>query len=259
MTDTTRTPRTDLEWLQVLSRGAVYTFLARALAHPTTRSQEEIDTRLVPVIRRTRLPEPCGRLLSQALDARGAPLEALVRAHGRIFTAVESQDCPSYETAFVPGDVFRQAHTMADVAAFYRAHGLSVGGVDRVRPDHIAAEIEFMGFMGRKEAQAVRDVRPGRVAECRKTQRTFLQDHLGTWGPGFGRRLAVVADDPFFGAVGELLASWLELDMVAWGIEPRERLDQPVPQPPPDDGSCGLDLDGWRDASAVREPIREGA
>jgi TorA maturation chaperone TorD len=259
MTDTTRTPRPDLEWLEALSRGAVYTFLARALAHPTTSNREEIETRFIPVVRRIQLPEPCGSLLSHALDERGAPLEALVRAHGRIFTAVESQDCPSYETAFVPGDVFRQAHTMADVAGFYRAHGLSIGGAERVRPDHIAAEIEFMGFMARKEAQAIGDVRPGRVAGCRKTQRAFLRDHLGTWGPGFGRRLAVVAQDPFFGTIGELLASWLELDMAAWGIEPRERLDQPMPQPPPDDGSCGLDLDGWRDTSAVRESIREDA
>jgi TorA maturation chaperone TorD len=240
--DEARNVDAEQEWLEAMSRGAVYTFLTQALAFPTTRSREGTEARLIPLVGRIRLPEPCGDLLRRSLDAGHAPLEELVRAHGRVFTPVESQDCPSYETAFVPGDVFRQAHTMADVAAFYRAHGLAVGGVERVRPDHIAAEMEFMGFMARKEAHAIRHLSAGRVGECRSTQRSFLRDHLGRWGPAFGRRLATIAEDQFYRAVGGLISGWLELDMANMTIEPVERLDQPVPQPEPDDGSCGLEL-----------------
>ena len=259
MTDTIRIADPEQEWLQTMGRGAVYALLSRALAYPTIQNRDEIEARLIPLVGRIQLAEPYGHLLRQALDARGATLDELARAHGRVFTAVESQDCPSYETAFVPGDVFRQAHTMADVAGFYRAHGLAVGGVDRVRPDHIAAEMEFMGFMARKEAHAARHLTPGRVNECRKTQRTFLREHLGAWGPGFGRRLAAVAEDPFYGAIGELLAEWLELDMATQRIEPTERLDQPMPQPAPDDGSCGPALDPRFGPSAARDPVGENA
>lgn len=230
------------DWLGAMSRGAVYTYIAYALAFPTARRLEEAGAHLVPLVRRVRLPEPCGDLLRRALDAGRAPREELVRAHGRVFTPVESQDCPSYETAFVPGDVFRQAHTMADVAGFYRAHGLAMGAVDRVRPDHIAAEMEFMGFMARKEALAVRQARDGRVRECRRTQRSFLRDHLGRWGPSFGDRLTTVADDPFFRAIGGLISGWLELDMADMDVEPVDRLDRPVPLPELDDGSCGPEL-----------------
>ncbi|MEO8423940.1 MAG: molecular chaperone TorD family protein [Actinomycetota bacterium] len=249
----TRSVDPEQEWMEAMGRAGVYTFLTRALAFPTTPSRDEIEARLIPFVGRIQLPEPCGNLLKRSLDARRAPLDELVRAHGRVFTPVESQDCPSYETAFVPGDVFRQAHTMADVAGFYRAHGLAVGGVDRVRPDHIAAEMEFMGFMARKEAHAIRHLTPGRVKECRKTQRSFLTEHLGRWGPAFGRRLATIAEDPFFGAIGGLIAEWLELDMATMMIEPIERLDQPVPQAEPDDGSCGLELNCGLDPMA-REP-----
>ncbi|MGZ5212266.1 MAG: TorD/DmsD family molecular chaperone [Actinomycetota bacterium] len=259
MTETTGTEELEQEWLEAMGRGAIYAFLSRALAFPTVRSRDEIEVRLIPLVGRIQLPEPCGHLLRQALDARGVSLDELVRAHGRVFTPVESQDCPSYETAFVPGDVFRQAHTMADVAGFYRAHGLAVGGVERVRPDHIAAEMEFMGFMARKEAHAARHLTPGRVKECQKTQRTFLREHLGAWGPGFGRRLATVAEDPFYGAIGELLAEWLELHMATQEIEPTERLDQPMPQPEPDDGSCGPALEPRFGPPAARDPVGEHA
>lgn len=251
--ETMRKARVETEWLEALAHGAVYTFLSRTLAYPTSEGTREIEDRLIPLVSSIRLPAPCQHLLRDALAARQAPLDELLRAHGRVFTPVESQDCPSYETAFVPGDVFRQAHTMADVSAFYRAHGLAVGGASRVRPDHIVAELEFMGFMGRKEAHAVRYLTPGRVDECRSTQATFLQDHLGRWGPGFGRRLSVVAEDPFYPALGELLARWLELDIVAYGVDPLERLDTPVPQPPPDDGACGPGADEWPGPPAVRE------
>lgn len=249
--------RPDARWLDALARGAVYTFLSRALAHPTMESRDEIEDRLIPLLRSIRLPASCQRALDEVLAARMVPPDELRLAHGRIFTAVESEDCPSYETAFVPGDVFRQANTMADVSAFYRAHGLAVGGVHRVRPDHIVAELEFMGFMGRKEALAIQEVRPGRVSECRKTQETFLRDHLGTWGPGFGRRLAVVAEDPFYRAVGALVAGWLELDILARGIDTLQRLDTPVPHPPPDDGACGLEGDAWGAVPSVREPTEQ--
>ncbi|HET9672963.1 MAG TPA: molecular chaperone TorD family protein, partial [Actinomycetota bacterium] len=185
------------EWLEALARGAVYTFLSRALAHPTAVGEREIGERLLPVLGSIRLPDRCEAALRAAIVGRELPLEELRRTYGRVFTPTESPDCPSYETAFVRGDVFQQAHTMADVAAFYRAHGLSAGGRIRVRPDHIVAELEFMGFMGRKEARAIEDERAGRASTCRKVQATFLRDHLGTWAPGLGRRVAVVAEAPW--------------------------------------------------------------
>lgn len=251
--------RPDARWLDALARGAVYTFLSRALAHPTFESRQEIEDRLVPLLRSIRLPASCQRALDEVLGARMTTQDELRLAHGRIFTAVESEDCPSYETAFVPGDVFRQANTMADVSAFYRAHGLAVGGANRVRPDHIVAELEFMGFMGRKEALAIQERRPGRVSECRKTQETFLRDHLGRWGPGLGRRLAVVAEDPFYRAVGALVAGWLELDIRAIGIDDLQRLDTPVPHPPLDDGACGPDGDARSGVPSMRESAEQGA
>lgn len=244
----------DREWLGALAAGAMYTFLSRGLAHPTAEGEREIEERLLPLLGSIRLPEPCRTSLDEAIVARRIPLERLRRSHGRVFTPIESQDCPSYETAFVRGDVFRQAHTIADVGAFYRAHGLAIGGPLRVRPDHIVAELEFMGFMGRKEALAIRDERRGRESACRKAQDGFLRDHLGTWAPGFGRRLALVADDRLFASTGTVLAEWVELDLARRGIEPAERLDTPAPQPPPDDGSCGPEADGWIGAPGEGSP-----
>ena len=53
---------------------------------------------------------------------------------------------------------------------------------------------------------------------CLDTQRSFLADHLGSWGPEYGRRMAAVADHDFYRAVGSFLAMWLDADMERLGV-----------------------------------------
>ncbi len=159
--------------------------------------------------------------------------------HGNLFTHIEPMDCPPYESAFSGTDVFRQTSVMADVAGFYRAHGLQVGGRERERPDHIGTELEFMAFMTEKEAYALEHLDADAVEECRRTQDRFLSDHLGCWAPGFARRVAVAAHDGPYVAIARALEAWLLADLRAAGVTPVEVLEEPQPQPPPEDDSCG--------------------
>jgi TorA maturation chaperone TorD len=114
--------------------------------------------------------------------------------------------------------VFQQGEVMADIAAFYRAHGLQLGGMIRQRPDGIGPQLEFMGFLALKQAHALTTGTLDLADICVDTQRSFLADHLGSWGPEYGRRMAAVADHDFYRAVGSFLAMWLDADMERLGV-----------------------------------------
>jgi TorA maturation chaperone TorD len=165
-----------------------------------------------------------------------------------LFPAVESQDAPSYQTAYSRRDVFHQSQVMADVAGFYHAHGLGVGGSTRDRPDGIGPELEFMGFLAAKQVHAAASDRADMAELCLATQKSFLRDHLGGWGPEYGRRMTAVSDHGFYRALGRFLTEWLETDMDRLNAVPL-RIDdfgdhddvEPVPDPHFgwDDSGCG--------------------
>lgn len=242
------------------ARSILYELCVRALAWPT---QAHLD-RLVELSETLAGVESdvdeVNTSLAQllAVVASGYDVDELRRSHAALFTQIDSQDCPPYETAFNAGDVFRQTAVMADVAGFYRAHGLRVGGTERERPDHIQVELEFMAFMSRKEAWALEHLGPEEIAECRRTQAGFLRDHLGCWGPAFGRRAAVLATHPLHKAAGHLVSAWLLADMAFAEVVPESRYDEPLPLPDPETGECGLECAPSESESRVPVELRKG-
>jgi TorA maturation chaperone TorD len=227
--------------IEVQVRAEVYAFLSRSVQYP-------------------RGPVVCGLLEHVRFDdeflegarasmvgASGGEVDTLQAAYRVLFPAVESQDAPSYQTAYSKRDVFRQGQVMADVAGFYRAHGLNIGGSTKDRPDGIGPELEFLGFLAAKQARALADGNADMADLCLSTQKSFLRDHLGAWGPEYGRRVAAVSHHGFYEALGEFLATWLESDMERLHVVPVE-VDaglggDAVPVPDPrvgwDDLSCG--------------------
>lgn len=245
-------------WATAVARSALYGLLARGLAYPAPHHRHALDDHLLPTVARVR---PADDELARELDAvvghLGRPLDELQRAHAAVFTIIESRDCPTYETAYRGRDIFRQAQLMADVAGFYRAHGLRVGRAERERPDHITVELEFMSFMAAKEAYARAKLGDAQVQTCRRTEALFLRDHLGAWGPGFGRRLTVVSGHELYRSIGRLVAAWLTADMEHLDVTPEGPVDTPLPQPPPDDEACGpTSMDDA--TSCGGQPVRSG-
>jgi TorA maturation chaperone TorD len=240
-------PETTSEELEVaIGRAAIYGFLARSLLFPTEGIRESVHAELIPLLRGMSLASvELEALLASGIEVQVVDLQELRRAHGRVFTHIENQDCPAHESAYCPGDVFRRADVMADVAAFYKAHGLSAGGDRQERVDHITTELEFLSFLARKQAYALENLGPDEVEECERSQKHFLRDHVGCWVPGFADRLQVVADHPFFMAIGALMETWIEADLDWLGVEAQSRLTEPQPLPPPGDDGCGADVDGF--------------
>ncbi len=230
--------------IEVRVRAEVYSFLSTSVQYP----RESVSLGLLEHIRFD--DESLESARADVVNASTSDVPLLQAAHRVLFPAVESQDAPSYETAYSLRDVFRQAQVMADVAGFYRSQGLTVGGTIKDRPDGIGPELEFMGFLAAKQAQARATGHSDNEEICLDTQKLFLRDHLGGWGPDYGKRLTAVSEHAFYKALGLLLTGWIDTELAILGVEPQalEDIDDgvyldAVPLADPhvnwDDLSCG--------------------
>ena len=233
----------DQDWELALGRSAVYGFLAQSLVYPDAQMCESINRHYRPLLSGlTFSSSEVEAALLVAMSAFEGEQGELRRAHSSVFTHIENQDCPAHESAYSPGDVFRRADVMADIAAFYRAHGVKAGGLRRERVDHIATELEFLSFLARKEANAIANLGPAEIGECRRSQAHFLRDHVACWAPGFANRLTLSCNGSYLLSIGSLLGVWIEADVEFLGVEPAMQLADAQPPPPYDVGFCGADV-----------------
>lgn len=207
-----------------LKRAMGYALLARALAYPDEHAFTALqDTARFAedVLEGT----PLEHLNTLALAAKRKKLAA---AHAALFTLSTSPDCPMFETAFLSTEAAQQTERMADIAGFYRAFGVDPASPG-FRPDDLSVELEFMGYMCRKQAHAAEHMGAPRVKQVMRAQRLFLKDHLGRWGIGLGRRIALRSfNQPFYLVAGEALEDWLRADCEAIGVGPIEMVETPL-------------------------------
>lgn len=191
-----------------IRRAVGYSFLARCLAYPDAQGAaalEEAAQASAPVLHGT----PLAGLTAMAIATFPSELE---QTYIDLFTLSSSPDCPTHETAYLDLEPTRQAMRLSDINGFYHAYGVDAvpGGT---RPDDIKVELDFMGWLCRKEIYAREQLGVSGVARARRGQRLFLTEHLGRWGPEFASRLAEHA--PAYGLYGVLavaLSAWLEED-----------------------------------------------
>lgn len=122
---------------------------------------------------------------------------------------------PPYETQYGTPHVFAQSEELADIAAFYKACGLSAPLKER--EDHLAVELEFMAFLIQKEAYALYRGDAGHAAQMRELQGKFMVDHLGRWVPSFAGRFE--AREP---SLAKDLREWVAADVKVLGVTPAE-------------------------------------
>lgn len=185
-----------------IHRALTYNLLAQALAYPDD----------LHLLRNTAW---AARLLLDGLPAELA--ETALQVHGELleheyiaaFTMGTSPDCPRFEAAYVTDDALFQTSGLADLAGFYQAFGVELSG-SPMRPDDISIELEFMGFLCRKQAYARQHLSETKAIRARRAQRAFMRHHLGRWGTTFADALAAQCpDDRFYGLAARVLGTWL--------------------------------------------------
>lgn len=200
---------------EAMARGGIYRLLSVAFLYPDEalllglkEGFSEMKT-ILPY-----LSDGEGDGLKEALTAiasKGFTLDTLQAEYRETFGHTISQESPLYETQYGSAHLFQQAQRLADIAGFYRAFGLEVSDRAKERLDHIAVELEFMGFLAFKEAYALTHHGEERASVCREGQRKFLEEHLARWAPLFAKLLSRKTPEGLY----RHLASFLEAFITA--------------------------------------------
>lgn len=210
-----------------LQRAASYRFLSLLFAPPSDEVQREL-TELSPVVEPT--------LREDAALVVGATRGALQGLYFRVLGG--SGQVPDVECAYDPNTAAGRGPLIADVAGFYRAFAYDAPRPNT--PDHIASELDFMGWLALKSAYARYAGDAAHTEVTAGARERFLKDHLGRWARRFLERLADVAEGTHYEAVAVLASR--TLDQLEGGevfARPTPGVRLPVLDEPEDGESCG--------------------
>ena len=229
-----------------LARAQAYGLLARAFGRPDAELESEVNSgRFGAALQEALAILDCAEAAALGAVLDGQPSDDDLGADFmRLFNPSLEANCPPYETEYTGAHVFMRAQQLADVAGFYRAFGLKIASSFHERPDHIAAELEFMQVLALKEARALARGERANAGICRRAQARFLKEHLGRWLAPYAERLSAVSHN-FYARLASLarwLAAW---DADRLGVEPEIaaalRVREPQPEiacPEPVESSC---------------------
>lgn len=127
-----------------------------------------------------------------------------------------ARTAPLHGTGFGRGQGSGLGDRLADVAAFFRAFGVEIAGLER--PDHLAVELEFYGWLLLKtdHLQVIGD-REG-VEIVLDARRKFLAEHLGPLARSAALLPSVVAH-PVFGPRLAWISDLVSRECAALGVE----------------------------------------
>jgi TorA maturation chaperone TorD len=88
----------------------------------------------------------------------------------------------------------------------------------RILPDHFGMELDFMGYLAGKEAEARLNDDGEEAAKWLGLEREFFQNHIDLWVFAFLRDVERLAFHPFYKTVGSLTMRFLETEKEHLGI-----------------------------------------
>jgi TorA maturation chaperone TorD len=181
------TERFDFATQRELEQSCTYRFLALLFQPPSPEMARELAD-LAGVLDESLRED--GRALAFEL---GPDVEhdyhALLGGSGRC------RDCESdYQVAALGG----KGPLLADVAAFYRAFHFAADD-HCLAPDHVAVELDFLGYLAMKAAYARHASLIDEREICELAAEQFDRDHVARWLPSFLAQVMSAAGDSFYG------------------------------------------------------------
>ncbi len=171
------------------------------------------------------------------LDGLGPFDEASIRDQRvRLF---DTGKVAPYELSHVPPGAASHMGMLADVAAFYRAYNMQVGGE---RPDHCVAELEFASLVTLAEADCHQRGDEEGIEVNASAARRFLGDHLGGWLQILAAKLEQTDPSGPYGPIALTAARFVESEAARRRVIPVRRAGI---VPDWDDADDWYDSDGW--------------
>lgn len=239
----------------LLKRAAVACGLARALSAPDQSTHGAV----LALQQGFDLPE--GESLRRVLSAwQGVPVELLGDEHTRLFGPATR--CPPWETAW--GDAKRfggRTFELADIAGMYRAFGLKLSEKNHERPDHIVAQLEFVGALLMQLAWAQADNKAESAEITRDALAQFLQQHAGRWVGAFADAVRDAGAHAAYVAVARAAAEFVLGECGRALVEPQSPVQgAPCAETEPDCVACPMATDpapgcGTKPAQSTRQTV----
>ncbi len=101
------------------------------------------------------------------------------------------------------------ADTVA-VKKFIEASGLKYKTEYTGLPDHVSVELDFMGEVIKREAEAWKDNDREGAAYCLKIQKKFIKKHLGAWVPVFCDKVVEHAELSFYRELAKFTGNFVK-------------------------------------------------
>jgi TorA maturation chaperone TorD len=197
------------------NHGKLYGLLAAIYRHEVTAG----------LLRELRRPELADALAATGVTLEGAllegpeeeVLEALAVAYTALFIG-PGRHVPPYASVHMPagnGELWGEATVW--VRHFIESAGYDYAAGFNDLPDHLAVELELMGNLWAREAEADANADRAAASDARDLRAAFVRDHLGRWLPVFCDKAASRATHPFYAEIARLTKA-----VVQWEIRSAE-------------------------------------
>ncbi|GBD25182.1 Chlorate reductase assembly chaperone protein [bacterium HR30] len=208
--------------LNTLRQATMYRLLATALSYPSEETLACIDTTAEQLAGGMREFAPLMERL--CVCARTSDPTSLAAEYLRIFER-DSPCSPREGSWNLQGAMSRPA-LLADISGFYSAFGVGLGKVLGDTEDHLAAELEFLGFLALKLAYALSTENDEGVAVVNRAIRAFWSDHVARFILPFARALEETTREEFYRIVARMLCVWAEQECCRLGVTLQETAEQ---------------------------------
>lgn len=189
--------------------------LARGIAYPNTEWVITLlDSRwpdaLANVLHPLGLSEVGVRQAIEALPTNPeAALQALQVEYTYLFiNAVPRLPAPPYASAYADRGLL-MGKPAEDALYAYRQAGLILAEEYDDLPDHLAAELQFLAWLGEQANVAHNVGDEGQVQALAAQQQTFLEQQVRSWLPEFCQRVDQAARIPFYREIVRLIQALL--------------------------------------------------
>ena len=117
-----------------------------------------------------------------------------------------------YESVYVTGSKTLTGGSSEGVAQMYRSSGFSPTRYRISADDHIACELELVGYLVGQEIIAAPEGDFGQVNSLRARQLSFVEEHLLSWVDAFNDVVGQRSETLFYSSLGRMTKGWLLVD-----------------------------------------------
>lgn len=129
-----------------------------------------------------------------------AELQQLKVDQAKLFVGPFQLLAPPFGSVYLEDEGLLMGDSTMHLKDLYLEADLEMAEDFKNPPDHIAAELEFLGFLLQIEEQA----EPTEKAMCQDLRRRFLDEHLGRWFQEFTEKVVQNAETDFYRTLGML-------------------------------------------------------